>query len=280
MRGLLFALVPGGYLLRSRLEGRTARVSWFLINPVVIGIAAAWVTTMAFPAFMLAFVLAFLAWQSVYEIGYLENDIQTVKRESSPTLRLPPDAHRLLATRYRVIVGIKWLIAGLLTILLALLDVQGVISFHFVVFVALLAATRLAFRAHNTLRTRTNIATYFALAALKYATLPAGFNGSESTLLLVVVLCLVFPTVRTIEHACKVKYGFPTLARWVGDFHRFRLIYYLVLSVVLGFASIITQNSIFILGALVAVYLIAVRAAAYVVSRRRVPDKPEAYRWD
>lgn len=280
MRRFWFALVPGGYLIRSRLAGRTARISWFLINPVVIGIAAAWVTTSPFPAFMLAFVLAFLAWQSVYEVGYLENDIQTVKWESSPTLRLSPDNHRSLEERYDLVVGIKWLVAALLLVALASLDAQGVVSFDVVVFTALLGVTRLAFRAHNTLRTRANIATYFALAGFKYVALPVGFNDSESTLLLVAVLCLAFPTVRTIEHACKLKYGFPTLVHWVGDFHRFRLGYYLALSAVLGFASILTQNSILTLGALIAVYLIAVRVAAYVVSRRHAPEKPEAYRWD
>ncbi|MES1926955.1 hypothetical protein [Salinisphaera sp. T31B1] len=280
MRGILFAVVPGGYLLRSRLAGKTARISWFLINPVVIGMASVWVTAMAFPQFMLTFVLAFLAWQSIYEIGYLENDIQTVKRESAPTLRLSPEVHLALGAQYGLVVGIKWLVAALLLAVLGWLDAQHVVTLHVVVFAVLLAITRMAFRAHNTVRSRTNIATYFALAVLKYAALPVGFNESESTFWLVVVLCLIFPAVRTIEHACKMKYGFPRLARWVGDFHRFRVFYYMVLSVGLGLLTVTAQSSVFMLGALISAYFVVVRAAAYVVSKRRTLEKPEAYRWD
>src|SRR5690606_9582250 len=92
-------------------------------------------------------------------------------------------------------------------------------------YLSIIGLTRLVFYFHNRWRLRLNILTYFLLSLVKYFFLALILFHCEFPLLLLALL-LAFPLPRTLEHACKVKYGIKLLKRLVGEFDLFRVRYY------------------------------------------------------
>jgi len=88
----IFFYLPMGYLLKTRLNSLAKFISWNIIY--------------VFPLFYLAyiklnFVITIIDFVEIlgsiivvynfYEIGYIQNDTETIKRESNPTLRVSKD---------------------------------------------------------------------------------------------------------------------------------------------------------------------------------------------
>lgn len=257
-------LVPWAYLVESRLKSRIERVSWVLVNPVPIVAAAWWVTDLPPGAFALAVALAMAAWQSVYETGYLENDLVTTQNEANPTTRLSPERERALRRRYGLVVGAKIALAALLLVGLArVVPLPDVL-----LFTALVVAARAAFYVHNAVRNRLNIATYFATAVLKYAAVPLLFAPPEARAGVALVMTAAFPIIRTAETACSPRHGLDRLAAAVGDFDVARPVYYAAL-LAATVAVVLWQGGGLVptLAVALAGYFLAVRLAAVVVSR-------------
>ena len=91
----IFFYLPMGYLLKTRLNSLAKFISWNIIY--------------VFPLFYLAyiklnFVITIIDFVEIlgsiivvynfYEIGYIQNDTETIKRESNPTLRVSKDIRK------------------------------------------------------------------------------------------------------------------------------------------------------------------------------------------
>lgn len=278
MRAVFF-VIPGVYLFHSRLKSVTERVSWLLINPVVIGSVAIAVTELSFGAFLSALLLSFIAWQSVYETGYIENDIITTQKEKTPTLRLDPSLHKELERSYWPIVFTKMALAALSCAGLAAISHSFPGTLAVGMFVGLIFFSRLAFYAHNKTRSRLNVVTYFFLSGLKYSSIPVLFFTGSSLALLILIIILVFPLPRTLEHACKVKYGFRKLAYWIVPFDFFRPKYYFIVAIGLGVLAFFTGVNEFYIGTFVAIYFFLLRILGLALSFRLDRRPPAAYKW-
>jgi hypothetical protein len=104
---MLKAIVPGYYLVHSRLKASWERVSWMLINPLVVGYIANRSANVRLTAFLVIYGLAFAAWISIYETGYLENDYCTIRRESEGSRRLSSEELATLGRSYWAIIAGK-----------------------------------------------------------------------------------------------------------------------------------------------------------------------------
>ena len=262
-------LLPWTYLVHSRLKARMEQVSWVLINPVVVTAIAAYVTVLSPGPFIGALALAFIAWQSVYETGYLENDLVTTQREAAPTLRLASELHSAATRSYWILITGKLCVAGLACIgLVALGGSEPEDGLAVGRFIGLLIASRLAFYAHNSVRSRLNVVTYLGLAGLKYGTIPALFYTGTEWWAFGAVVVLPFPLLRTLEHARKDKYHLSIASRLIQDVDRFRPMYYGGLAVVFTVLLAVAGTSLFRLGLEVAVYLFLLRLVGLALALR------------
>jgi hypothetical protein len=210
------------YLYMSRLKQPIDMLSWiliFLIPPFFLG----WYgTPLLFGEYLLRFSLGFMAFYTLYEVGYLENDIITTQKESSATLRLPFKEQEKITKGYSQIVGFR-----LLLVLFFLLLLRGVVGSWEALsaFLLLLLVSRVVFWFHNHLRNRGNIVTYFLLASLKYG-MVFTLNGTQEEGLFLLGVLLLFPLPRTLEHMARKRYGFKRYALRMGSYDCFRIVYY------------------------------------------------------
>ena len=216
------SVLPGYYLFYSRLLRKSERISWLVVFPLAVLLANMLAAPDDSALISGIFLLSFLAWLAVYELGYQENDVFTIDRETNPTLRISSEDIAWIKPNFYAIVGMRLVLFLTLTSLLwYFFDGRFSLIFYFVT----IGVTRLVFYFHNRLRSRWNILTYFLLSLGKYLFLALILFQLEFPLLLL-ALILAFPVPRTLEHACKVKYRLKPVKLLVGEFDLFRVKYY------------------------------------------------------
>ena len=122
---------------------------------------------------------------------------------------------------------------------------------------------------HNNYRNRFNIITYFFLSFFKFFGLIYPFflvANSESFLELMIVVILMFPALRTLEHSRKSKYELQLVKKIITDVDRFRVIYYFSNSIL--FFSYYYLMGSFILVAIVSLYYFVVRLFAFLYAKK------------
>lgn len=266
---MLFA-VPFYYLFHSRLCWRSEQVSWVLINPIPIFALTIAGGHLPIVWHSLMFVLGFVAWQAVYEIGYIENDAITVKGEAEPTLRLTDKEAAFIESRLGLIVALRLLIAFLALAAMTWIAFQTQLQDHLIAFVAILVLSRIVFVVHNRIRNRFNVLTFGILSATKYVALPVLLTEPHHMVLSIVTALSVFPIVRTIEHATKNKYGFWRLKALVGVFAAFRVRYYLLVFLVFFAAAIRLADPVAFCDSMVLLYLLVYRGTVWEIMRRKI----------
>lgn len=223
-------LIPGYYLIHSRLKRKSEQFSFLYVFPLFLGVFIYLELKIAqgIVEYFFSFLIAFLSWVSSYEIGYIENDTQTIKSESNPTLRLEPDEITYLQKSYSYLVWLKFIISVLLLGILWLINFSELLSLNLPLFVFVICIARLFFYAHNNIRSRWNILTYFSLSTIKYFSIPILFISFFNHLSFYAGLILVFPIIRTAEHASKIKYRIGFLKPIASNLDKFRVGYYFV----------------------------------------------------
>jgi hypothetical protein len=200
------------------------------------------------------YAVTFIVMYSAYEIGYLFNDIVTIKFEQNPTIRIvkkyiniiPKHLENLLTIRLLIIVaGCYWLCQ---------------FTFNINVLVITLLLLMLVYSAHNYYRNRVNIATMFLLVLLKNFFLAIPFIAVEKFIEIVFVITITIAAVRTYEFAAKSRFN---LNIKIKNIDSFRIQYYTVLSIVFATlaAYAVLDWSYFVLAFLFLVY----RLGTYVV---------------
>ena len=79
---------PFLYYFVSRINSRIKQIAWAIVNVFPILWLCVMITDMNVYLTVLVYFLALCAMMSIYEVGYLENDIITTKKEKNPTKRL------------------------------------------------------------------------------------------------------------------------------------------------------------------------------------------------
>ena len=260
---MLFA-VPFYYLFHTRLVWWSERISWFLINPLpIFALTLATGRQPTFALHMAFFVLGFVVWQAIYEIGYIENDAITTKREREPTLRLTAEETAAVEGGLGRIVALRAAIAGLSMVALVWIASHGDARVHLIWFALVLAISRTAFIAHNRIRARFNVATFGVLSATKYLAVPVLMAANDDMMLTVVSAIVMFPLLRTIEHATKNKFVFGRLKSFVGDFAIFRVKYYLTCFLAACAIAMYFPQSDALLVAMILAYFLVYRLAVW-----------------
>lgn len=225
-------LVPGVYHVVSRLRTPRVMLFWLVNVLAVIAVVAVAASDLGWLDVVLVLMLALAAWQSVYEVGYLENDLVTTQRERQPTLRLDAAERHYLLRVYTPLVMGKLAVAAACVGLVAYLgDLRG-LDLNLAAFVACVVGLRLVYRFHNGSRGRPAIASFGLLYVAKYLALPLLVVQPGSWALLLAALVPVPLTV--LEYAALPRFGLQRLAAALEPLPHRRAQYYLVLTLVSG----------------------------------------------
>lgn len=211
-----FNYIPFSYTFKTRITTLTERLSWIVLYPAFLLYCA-----LIYNLSLVFVVISFVATMCCYEIGYISNDVKTVKSESNPTLRLSSDDSISYESRFFSLVACRYIISA------AIIVFAGCYFSYFYAYFLFfcLVVLSLTFYIHNSVRSRLNIITYFSLVSLRYL-IP--LMMLEGTLELIIVI-LSFPLCRSIEHSCKTKYDMKSIRRIVVNPDFFRFFYYIVL---------------------------------------------------
>lgn len=245
----MYKYLPLSYLFSSRILTPAERISWFIIFPFFH-----FSIIYLFNVNLIHFMILFFGIMSVYEIGYLYNDFITVKNEKNPTIRnclkdgfTENNFNKIKNYRFGI------------SIFLILIEIIYFHSYFLLLFTFLIIV---AYYFHNTLRSRLNIISYFFLVSFRYIA-PISFIQDINLFLFIII---VFPILRTLEHACKLKYKLNLLQELIGDLDRFRIIYLSGLTFIC--LSLYIFDMININYLLLSLYFLIFRFMAYLVRNK------------
>ncbi|EPM2311057.1 hypothetical protein ACTK7M_000502 [Escherichia albertii] len=266
-------LLPLSYLFKSRLITKHEKISWFFIYPIFTLCAV-----LIFNGDVINFIVAFFMTMSLYEIGYMDNDFRTTKKEKEPTIRFF-EGSDWVVKNYRLVVLLRITIASLLCIYL-IYNINDNELGLLVFFIIILA---IGFYFHNTLRSRWNIFTYFVIVASRYLLPAVASITIPEESLLIIYLIIIFPLPRTLEHACKVKYNFPNLRKIIRNPDVFRVKWYLFLEFVLCLFIIFIGCDFFLINMIIlTMYFLLYRIGTLYLSKAKkvLRNKHKSYNWD
>lgn len=224
----LFYAIETRFLKRSKF-GIIIWATEYLI-PIIISL---WLVKLNFEGWYY-WVLSILSVYNLYEIGYIQNDCETIKHESNPTLRVSSEELRFYEKWKCYIYGLRFFIGILCTIFFLNFGAR-------LVPVILLWLILPIYVIYNYLRGRINLYLIFLLTAYRYCT-PIWLvcdivKNDKSTILLTVLI--VYPFLKLIE-ICAGGKSLPP-EKWtklfLKDFNSrflFRIKYYFILSLILG----------------------------------------------
>ncbi len=260
-----FYFIPFFYLINSRLKTKFELISWQIIFFIPVLIITYYHLDIRSNVFIHLFLLSQLIFYSIYEIGYIENDVVTVKNEKDPTIRLNKENTKYIEKNYSKIINSRYLVFLLSSILLLWIDlwIEYVLNIELFLFCVLI--TRLIFYVHNKIRNRFTIITFFLLSISKFSFPLILFVNLEKINYALFLALLVFPILRTIEIFFLRRFKFKFIGKIITDIDKFRIIYYLTLFILFIMAYFLSVLNIyeFYIGITIILYFLLFRIICF-----------------
>ena len=253
-------LVPGGYFFASRAKNIEKKIAFLIVYILpILYLCAYFGRTNNY--FAINFLLAYFCVMSLYEIGYIFNDVITTKHEEYPNIRLSVSQHQKITDNYKKLCWRKLIIACICLALVYFFEAPYFFQFFFALIIMMIF-----FFIHNKIRSRLNIITYFFLCNFKYITFLSLFISMKDIVMPISIVNFCFVIIRTFEHSQKLKYNL-RIDEWIKiDIGLQRVIYsgfILILATALFIA-----NFKFVPFVIVALWLFTYRVIAYILNKR------------
>ena len=222
----LFFAISTRFLRRSKL-GVIVWTTEYLI-PVLLSMLTLSLTNFN----IVTAIIAILSTYNLYEIGYIQNDCETIKKETKPTRRLSESQLNYYESHKYFIYGFRFLIGLGATVLFVSFGIgwYGICVMWLVI---------PYYCVYNYLRKRVNLYLLLPLITYRYC-FPLylyGNNTEEQLILVLIILFVAYPLPTFIEICSDGKGNHPE--KWTKLFMRdfekrfiFRVWYYLVLSLI------------------------------------------------
>ncbi|WP_345987981.1 hypothetical protein WCX18_11480 [Sulfurimonas sp. HSL1-2] len=223
--------LPFSYLFYSRLSAKSEKISWVIIYVIPVLFFSAVVSSMGTLQTLGIALLAMVGYVSLYEIGYLQNDLTTTEKEKEPTNRIRAGDHDFFTRQFGKLIWIRYFYVFSVLLILIVLSWYE-LDLYIFQNASTLLVSRIAFVLHNRWRDRRNIITFAFLQATKYLALPLLFVSACGSVWAVATLLLIYPIVRTMEYASSEKFQFSSYQALIGSHDTFRVKYYFLLFIV------------------------------------------------
>lgn len=257
--------IPFYYLIHTRLRTNIDLLSWQIIFIIPQFTITYFYLNIRSDIFVLIFFITQLAFHTLYEIGYIENDNLTTKNEKKPTLRLNRKGSAFIKKNYSKVIYVKYLIVLLLVGLLYWINTFAAYRLNIFSFISLLVLNRIFFFLHNNIRSRLNILTFFVLSITKFIFPLVLFIDFETLLYPILLSVIIFPLLRSIEISTLKRHDFKFFSKIIGDIDRFRILFYLIASllfITLWFFSFLGIKN-FSVSIFILVYFLLFRISTY-----------------
>ena len=241
--------LPFYYLFYSRLKSNISRIAWIFTYIISIFI----VSYLSNIEFIFTFLLIFSIYFT-YEIGYIYNDCEVIKKEINPTLRLNKEDFQYYEKYKLIIYSIRILFLSIIIGIIYLsypyyinpvFYTLGGISFLYII--------------HNNIRNHWNILSYSLLIFFRYF---AFFSFIEQDIFFCFLLWIVYPLCVTIEFSSKSRFYTSNYIK-IPNFDRFRVFYYILLVFISFLLCIIIFNKYTIIFLILSLYFALYRLLSF-----------------
>ncbi len=223
---MIWFYVPFFYLIHSRLKTKFELISWQIIFFIPQLLITYYFLDIRSNIFIHLFLISQLIFYSLYETGYIENDIKTTQKEKNPTIRLNKKNTIYITKNYSKLTNIRYFIVIFFIIALFWLDTFTSYNLNLQTFGLILLFTKLIFYIHNKIRNRFTIISFFLLSILKYSFPIILFIDFEKITYPLLLALITFPILRTTEVITLKRYNFKSITKLIGNIDKFRIIYY------------------------------------------------------
>lgn len=151
-------------------------------------------------SFYVSFLIGLVSYVNIYEVGYIYNECETIKKENNPTKRLSQNHLDFYENHKFVIYTERFVLTMVLNFLLLLFtSKKSIILFSTAEIISLLI-----FIIYNNVRGKITQFVYFFLSFFKYASI-IFIHPEEFSVSVFIAALFIFPIVRTLEY--KAHYG-------------------------------------------------------------------------
>ena len=250
--------LPFYYLFYSRLKSNISRIAWIFTYIISIFI----VSYLSNIEFIFTFLLIFSIYFT-YEIGYIYNDCEVIKKEINPTLRLKKEDFQYYEKYKLIIYSIRILFLSIIIGIIYLsypyyinpvFYTLGGISFLYII--------------HNNIRNHWNILSYSLLIFFRYF---AFFSFIEQDIFFCFLLWIVYPLCVTIEFSSKSRFYTSNYIK-IPNFDRFRVFYYILLVFISFLLCIIIFNKYTIIFLILSLYFALYRLLSFFLIAKKYRD--------
>lgn len=172
----------------------------YLIPLFIISFLQCYPKNLTSVSFYSSFFLALVSYVNLYEVGYIYNECETIKKEKNPTKRLSDSQLEFYEKHKAIIYAERFIVSIVLNLLLLFfISKKSVMLFSFAELFTLFI-----YYAYNNVRGKITQLIYFFLSMMKYSSL-IFINSKKLSLSVFIAAVFVFPIVRTMEY--KAHYG-------------------------------------------------------------------------
>lgn len=221
-------IIPFFYTLKTRMKGTDKKIAYlftFIIPVIIYAVAYCYLEHKNYATIIPGAIIGLIGVMSIYEIGYLRNDVYAIKREKTPTLRVTKDEMELIKSNIIAISIGKYIIAAAC--------VGGILALgaNWIYYLAGLVLIEVIYHIHNFFRGKISILTFAILSTLRYVVPLVFIGGDLFTLISTFVLATTIP--RTFEKSGDKKFNIKFLQTILTgiDLNYIRIMYYIALTV-------------------------------------------------
>lgn len=258
--GVLMFYVPVLYAIRTRFLKRTKLGIFFWLAEYLFPVLLSFLLANIEPISISQMLLSVACVYCFYEIGYIQNDCETIKKEESPTLRLSEDELKIYERN-------KWNIymtRGVLGILFSMYYIQqGIPS---CTLLPVLWGIIPLYLLYNSMRNRLNQYLVLFLMIYRYGVPFLNYTHFSWNCYLLLLIIISYPIPTFIQICAKEKRG--RCEKWalffVGSYNKrelFRLKFYLLLIVGVGVLAFLNQVHLYYV--ILPIYFFLFRIGSY-----------------
>lgn len=212
----IFFYFPLWYLIKSRLYTFYKFFSWLVVYLIPVSLLFIWNAGSSLSN-ICVFILTILLIYNYYEMGYIQNDTETIKKEKNPTLRLKDDEYDYYE-RHKKSIYVTRFFLGVLSMFIFK-------EYITVSFISSLFLILILYLIYNSIRNRWNLLINSCLVLIRYLS-PLIIVVCIGNLKYIFAAILIYPMLNFIERASSKRFNLCYVQRLVGSLTTFRIKYY------------------------------------------------------
>lgn len=261
-------IFPFYYTFHSRCKKASEKISYIFSNliPIVI-VYFLYGRENSFHTIYKDFILiifSIFSFIEFYEIGYILNDVFTIKKEKNPTLRLTEEENKYVENNIYRILFWKLLVSMSFYFFIYYLS-KKLILMHYIVTSIL---TLFVFYVHNNFRNnKVTFLTFFLLSVLRFSSPVLILINRHKILTVILIFIITNSLIRNFEQIGYKKYFIKNINIYkIKD--KFRVYYYLSLLLLINILSFIFHINIVKINYIL-LYMLTYRVLTYVISIKK-----------